>query len=168
MSKLFVKNGFTLVELLITISIIAALAVIAIPNFRLYGSRMEYNNKVEEVRSLYDQMIAMVQNPEKGIASYSMAVSSDTLSLTKSANSDGTGPITVKEVEVNPSLGVAFSSTSPTPIKCIVVSSTVENISCDPGSPPILTLTDTNLSTTGIATFILKYQPLSLTVTNNQ
>ena len=63
-------NGFTLVELLVTMTIIVIMAVIAIPNFNKHQRLIELQNKSDEVNAGLDEMHVKAMNPEKGTTRY--------------------------------------------------------------------------------------------------
>ena len=48
------NNGFTLVELMVTIAILGILAAISIPNFRLYRDKAEYASMLTTLKYLMD------------------------------------------------------------------------------------------------------------------
>lgn len=60
------KTAYTLIELLIVISLIALMAVTAIPAFSDYGKKVELDNKAEEIKYLIEKAYADAVSPAIG------------------------------------------------------------------------------------------------------
>lgn len=60
------RRAFTLIELLIVISIIFLMAVVAIPAYQNYGARSEVSLKADEIKALIDRAKAYSENPSQG------------------------------------------------------------------------------------------------------
>lgn len=61
------KKAYTFIELLIVISIIALMAVVAIPSFSNYGKKAELDNKAEEIKYLIEKAYADAVSPAIGL-----------------------------------------------------------------------------------------------------
>lgn len=141
---------------MITVSIIAMLAVVAIPGFSSYEARSELNDKVEEINSLISQMGVVVRNPEKDIDYYRVrAINNQTIALEQSTNN--TTWTTVKSV---PLLSDQSFETLPT-VTCTVDGEECVSASSDPTN--FVTLTDNNFSPNKKVRFKLQYKPLHST-----
>lgn len=68
------KNGFTIIELIVTISIIVLMAVLAFPAFSKYQKKAELVQKAEELNGFINEMNVLVKNPEPGVDSYEMII----------------------------------------------------------------------------------------------
>lgn len=66
------KNAFTIIELIVTISIIVLMAVLAFPAFSKYQKKAELVQKAEELNGYINEMNVLVKNPEPGVDSYEM------------------------------------------------------------------------------------------------
>ncbi len=64
------KQGFTLIELIVTMSIIVLMALIAVPAFTKYEENASFNAKVAEIESAINQVAIQAQNPEQEIKQY--------------------------------------------------------------------------------------------------
>ena len=60
------SSGFTLIELIIVISIILLMAVVSIPAYQNYGAKSELSLKADEIKSLIDRAEAYSRNPQQG------------------------------------------------------------------------------------------------------
>lgn len=60
------KRSFTIIELLITISIIVLMAVVAVPYFNTYSAKTELNAKAEEIKYFIETAYAEAQSPQRG------------------------------------------------------------------------------------------------------
>ena len=60
------KKSFTLIELIITVSLIAVMAVIAVPAFNNYSVRADTQAKAEEIKYLIEKAYISAQNPVNG------------------------------------------------------------------------------------------------------
>ena len=63
-------KAFTLIELLITMTIIVLMAVVAIPNFSKYQARIDLQNKSDEIKAGIDGMQMKALNAEQGKTRY--------------------------------------------------------------------------------------------------
>ncbi|MFC3193547.1 type IV pilin protein [Marinicella sediminis] len=73
-------KGFTLVELLITVAIVALLAAYAIPNYRQYvvqSKRTEAHNKLLEVAGMYEKFYANTNRYPTNVSGGGTALSLD-------------------------------------------------------------------------------------------
>lgn len=70
------KQGFTLIELIVTMSIIVLMALVAVPAFTKYEENASFNAKVAEIESAINQASVSALNAEQNIAYY--AISTDT------------------------------------------------------------------------------------------
>ena len=64
-------KGFTLVELLITVAIVALLAAYAIPNYRQYvvqSKRVQAHNKLLEIAGMYEKFYANTNRYPTGVS----------------------------------------------------------------------------------------------------
>lgn len=60
------SKAFTLIEILITLAIIAMMTVIAIPTFSNYGEKADFSQKMDQVQELINKTIIQSQNPTQG------------------------------------------------------------------------------------------------------
>ena len=63
-------KAFTLIELLITMTIIVLMALVAIPAFGKHQRLIEFQDKSDEVRAKLNEMQLKATNPEKGMIRY--------------------------------------------------------------------------------------------------
>jgi len=120
MKKLF---GYTLIELLVVVAIIGMTAVFVMPAFANYGKRLDFNQKVDELKLFFDQAYLLSKNPENSqIVQYEIGFNTDFayLQSCNSANIDlnglckaGIGTQTVKKVSIDNSFN-SFTCNSPT------------------------------------------------------
>lgn len=69
------ENGFTLIELMIVVAIIGALASIAIPAYQGYISRAYNNACLSEARNYSIQVYLAINDPEVGVLPIAPVVS---------------------------------------------------------------------------------------------
>lgn len=70
-----VKNkAFTLIEIVIVISIIIIMAVLAVPAFDRYGARNELDGKAEEIKTFIETAYKQAQSPQKGVNGSSIMI----------------------------------------------------------------------------------------------
>lgn len=73
------KNGYTLVELLIVIAIMVVIALFGVPAISKYNRMSEFRQKTEEVKGLFGQTYAMALNPTNtGTVSYRIVFDTST------------------------------------------------------------------------------------------
>ena len=70
------KKAFTLIELMITMTIVAMMLVVAVPGFEKYGKKSEFKSRVAEVKALIDQAGVSAKNPEQNVERYVIRVDS--------------------------------------------------------------------------------------------
>ena len=61
------KKAFTLIELLISISIILLMAVVAIPAFDSYSNRLDTAAKAEEIKYIIEKAYSITASPENNL-----------------------------------------------------------------------------------------------------
>lgn len=74
------NSGFTLVELMITVAIVALLAAYAIPNYRQYvveSKRVQAHNRLLEVAGMYEKFYANTNRYPTGLSGGGNALSLD-------------------------------------------------------------------------------------------
>lgn len=97
--------AFTIIELLITMSIIALMAVFVIPAFSNYGDKALFKQRTIEIQSMIEQTNIMSKNPEKGVTRYFFMMNDGSggsvasLDFSK-ANATGTGSTLIKTIEL--------------------------------------------------------------------
>ena len=113
-------KAYSLIELLVVVSIIGMLAVFGIPAFGRYGKVAQFRDKTEEIKGLIERTYYLAKNPSgNGIASYSLRVDAGNLLL--SATEAGTIlPVSSVSMESGQSV-VGGGTTCPTvtPVTCI-------------------------------------------------
>lgn len=62
--------GFTMIELLVTVSIIVLMALVAVPTFSTYQKRSQFVQTTSEVSGLINQYGLLARNPELGATEY--------------------------------------------------------------------------------------------------
>lgn len=74
------KCGYTLVELIIVLAIIALLAIFGIPAISKYNRMSEFRQKSEEVKGLFNQVHALALNPtDTSVVSYRIMFDTNTI-----------------------------------------------------------------------------------------
>lgn len=87
-------KGYTLIELIVVIAIIGVMTVFAIPAFARYGKNSDFNQKVDEIKILFDQGYLLSKNPENSqIVQYEIGFNTDYVYL-QSCNLADIDPIT--------------------------------------------------------------------------
>lgn len=87
------KRGFTLVELLVVLSVFAMMSAIGIPAFQRYGSNIALAQKAEEIKELIKQTYILSQNPNQEIASY--------ISTLSDVNESGQRQVVQRYIKIN-------------------------------------------------------------------
>ena len=64
------KNGFTLIEMIVVISILAIMVAVSIPAYRSYGRRNELRNAAQQVRQALVEAQNMALAPKAGVKGY--------------------------------------------------------------------------------------------------
>jgi len=64
------KKAFTLIELMITMVIIALMLVVAVPGFGKYGERQDFILRMSELKSYMESTQVLAANPEAGAKNY--------------------------------------------------------------------------------------------------
>ncbi len=77
------KKGYTLIELLITMTIIAVMAIFGIIAFQGYGKSTMFDQSGTEIQSLLQQVNLLAKNPEKDALSYCIVAQSGKITLYK-------------------------------------------------------------------------------------
>jgi prepilin-type N-terminal cleavage/methylation domain-containing protein len=77
------KKAFTLIEIIITVSIIVLLTLVAIPNIQGYKQKADYQSKQDEIEALVNDLQAMSKNAEQGYTKYGLTISSNKVALYK-------------------------------------------------------------------------------------
>ena len=83
---IFSKNkilGFTLIELIITVSIVVLMALVAVPTFSNYQKRSHFAQSTSEISDLINQYGLLAKNPELGVACYRMIDDSGSIIFSK-------------------------------------------------------------------------------------
>jgi len=75
MSSEHIKNGFTIVEIMIVVAIIGILAAIAIPNYYQYISNTQQSTCLSEVKGYSNQVFYRLNDPNDNIVSIAPAIS---------------------------------------------------------------------------------------------
>lgn len=149
------KQGFTLLELMITISIIVLIALVSVPNLNDYQSKTEFNDKVTEIQTLINQMGADVRNPGKDYIAYQIIYSNNAFIYQKKS---------VNNIEWSAVKTVLIGSNrivNPAPsINCLV-----EDEDCTITNSFVLS--DNNTNPVKMTTFTLSSKPLRAEVTAN-
>jgi prepilin-type N-terminal cleavage/methylation domain-containing protein len=69
------KKGYTLMELLVVISIIAFMAVVSVPAFAQYGRSSDFKQKSDEVKMLMERTYLLSRSPENtSVQAYRLSV----------------------------------------------------------------------------------------------
>lgn len=75
------RKGFTLIELIIVISIIILMAAAAVPAYQNYGAKSELSLKADEIKALIDRGYAYSNNPSQGKDCAQVAFTFDRVSI---------------------------------------------------------------------------------------
>jgi prepilin-type N-terminal cleavage/methylation domain-containing protein len=96
---MLIKNGYTLVELVIVIAIIGLLAVFGIPAFERYGNYSKLDQKSEEVKQFIAKTQLLARNPENtDIKNYIFVINGSTFEIQKcETDSIGIGDCTITD-----------------------------------------------------------------------
>lgn len=166
------KKAFTLIEIVITVSIIALLAIVAIPNLQDYKQKTDYQSKQNEIEVLVNDLQAMSKNAEQGYTIYSLTISSDKkVALNKKIDAAG-APFEMESVA--PSKNQTFEPQNEfDEIYCIVPGNVcrmkktlgAEITLSTANGIQFLTITDSNFSPAKIATFEIYGSPLRVKIT---
>jgi len=158
------KLGFSLIELMVVVGIIALMTVLTIPFFSRYGSRSEFNLRSIEVKSLIEQMGNMAKNPEQGVTRYLIKLNSTAPSVELYKIDDSAGNL-IKTVAL-PSYSIAATANnylvcdSPGDMCCIVVAATDTCSSkVNVNGSDFFTLTGGNSGDDGKGTFKISSSP---------
>lgn len=66
MNRYLYNRGFTLIELVVTVTIILVMTLLAIPAFNTYSANSEISAKAEEIQALLEKAYALSQSPPSG------------------------------------------------------------------------------------------------------
>lgn len=96
-------KAYTLVELLISITLMSLMALLGIIAFNGYGKSTVYAQKVGEVESLVNQLSLVAKNPEKDALAYCVKVNTQTqkISLFKSIDIECRNTTSVREISLS-------------------------------------------------------------------
>lgn len=154
------KFGFTLIELMVVVGIIALMTVLTIPFFARYGSRSEFNLRTIEAKSLIEQMNNMAKNPEQGITRYVIKSSGTSVELYKT---DATAANLIKKVDFP---GYSISATTNNYLvcdspgdSCCIVTAATDTCSTKVNGTNFFTLVGGNSGDDGTATFNISSNP---------
>jgi len=75
------RKAYTLIELLITMTITALMAIFGIAAFQNYGKTTVFEQKASEIEGLINQVEILAKNPSQSAKSYCLKISSDRFSL---------------------------------------------------------------------------------------
>jgi prepilin-type N-terminal cleavage/methylation domain-containing protein len=125
------KSAYTLVELLVVMSIIGLLVAFGVPAFDRYGRISVYNQKKDEIKSVLDQVYLLARNPESiEIVSYKATISGNTVVI-KGCKTNGGCDLTGKSVVMQS--GQYFQAPPGDVLTCVNSNS---NISCQMPATP--------------------------------
>ncbi|MCL5410330.1 MAG: prepilin-type N-terminal cleavage/methylation domain-containing protein [Patescibacteria group bacterium] len=105
------KKAFTLIELMITMTIIAMMLVVAVPGFEKYGKKSSLKLKAAEIGALINQASTMAKNPEQNISRYLIKVDSSAKTVGLYRADDSTSNL-IKEIAVPTDYTLAIQGNS--------------------------------------------------------
>ena len=88
------KKGYTLMELLVVISIIAFMAIVSVPAFAQYGRSSDFKQKSDEVKMLMQRTYLLSRSPENtNIQYYRLRVDNQIFKLESTTNNTTWNPV---------------------------------------------------------------------------
>jgi len=84
--------GFTLVELLVTMTIIVMMALVTIPSFNKHQALIELQNKTDEIKADIDEMQIKTMNAGQGVTRYYVKVTAATSGKVEFYNNSSNSP----------------------------------------------------------------------------
>lgn len=64
------RKAFTLIEILVTLSIIVVMVVVAVPSFEKYGKKTQFKQKMNELNSVINSTYLNAKNPSPANSKY--------------------------------------------------------------------------------------------------
>ncbi|HOX41884.1 MAG TPA: prepilin-type N-terminal cleavage/methylation domain-containing protein [bacterium] len=146
-------KAYSLIELLIVVSIIGMMAVFGIPSYQRYGKVSQFRDKTEEIKNLVERTYYLAKNPEgNDVTEYTLKIKTSNLTLYKSGS---TAPISVIssapgesftmlwDIECRTSIPVTCTSSKITFTDTAIKKRAVINVSFSP--TPAITVEETDL-----------------------
>jgi len=92
------SRAYTIIELLITMTIVALMAILGIVAFQNYGKGAIFQQASSEIEGLVNQVGLLARNPESDAKSYCLIVGDDKLSIYKGYDIECKNRINVREI----------------------------------------------------------------------